>query len=396
VTVAERIQGRLQDAELQNLTSGLSARVRFEIAGEAIDIAFGECGPEPDIVISASHAAWDQVLQSPPPPLYHAFTAIERLNPQFRVSGDALLIAQARPALERVFELLRPANPLMGHPIARDLSLITGRYMPLESRGVPYDVYCETSGEGTPLVFLHTAGADSRQFQAQLSDCELAARYSMYAFDLPMHGRSMPPLEWDGGTYTLNGAQYLDWVAAFLEQVVREKAIVCGGSMGAALTLLLAKQRPDLLIGGIAVEPPFQARGRRDKFQHHAAVHGALHNASFVRGVTSPRSPEALRRRAAWIYSQGAPGIYPGDLTFYSDEFDGVQVAPGIDTSRTPLALLSGEYDYSASPEHGRKLAELISGTHFEVMPGIGHFPMIENPDVFKTYLLRALAHVGK
>ncbi len=37
----------------------------------------------------------------------------------------------------------------------------------------------------------------------------------------------------------------------------------------------------------------------------------------------SPLSPESDRRRAAWIYSQGAPGIYGGDLAFYSDEFDG-------------------------------------------------------------------------
>lgn len=59
----------------------------------------------------------------------------------------------------------------------------------------------------------------------------------------------------------------------------------------------------------------------------------------------SPTSPAAMRRRAGWIYAQGGPGIYAGDLAFYSDEFDGASVGPRIDTDRCPVHLLCGEYD---------------------------------------------------
>ncbi|MBN9179749.1 MAG: alpha/beta hydrolase, partial [Microbacterium sp.] len=172
---------------------------------------------------------------------------------------------------------------------------------------------------------------------------------------------------------------------------VGEPAIVVGGSMGAAMAMVLAADCPNQVRGIVAVEPPYRSKGRRNPFQNHVEVHGSLHNSSFVRGLMSPTSPEEDRRRASWIYAQAAPGIYNGDLSFYSDEFDGELVAPRIDGARTPIALLSGTYDYSATPEDGARLARLIKGSLFVTMEGLGHFPMCENPDLFRRYLVQGL-----
>jgi pimeloyl-ACP methyl ester carboxylesterase len=346
------------------------------------------------IGVKAAAKAWDKVLQTPPPPTFHSFTALDLVNPEFNIEAEPLLLAQARPVLERLVERLVDAQPVLSASPRRSLSQIEGRWHEVTIRDVVHEVYAETAGEGTPILFLHTAGADSRQFIAQLSDTELAQRFQMIAPDLPFHGRSMPPSTWNGGDYKLDLATYRDWCVAILEQIVGRRAIVVGGSMGAAMTMVLAAERPDLLLGIVAVEPPLLSKGRRNPFQHHVAVHGALHNASYVRGLMSPLSPESDRRRAAWIYSQGGPGIYGGDLAFYSDEFDGAFIAGRIDARRTPVALLSGDYDYSATPEDGRKLAALIPGSFFRVMPGLGHFPMCENPDLFRGYLREALDHV--
>ena len=165
--------------------------------------------------------------------------------------------------------------------------------------------------------------------------------------------------------------------------------------MGAAVALVLAAERPADIIGIVAIEPPFQSRGRRNPYQNHIAVHGGLHNGAYVRGLMSPTSPLENRRRASWIYSQGGPGVYPGDLTFYSDEFDGAVTAPRIDAQATPVALLSGTYDYSATPQDGAKLAALIPGALHVVMDGLGHFPMIEHPNSFRPHLVRGLDHVA-
>jgi pimeloyl-ACP methyl ester carboxylesterase len=398
----ERIARALRDPEIPRQAPHLTVQVRLLVGEDEVDFAFAEgafrlaplSGP-PDIEIAADIEAWSKVLLLPPPPTFHAFTALDIANPAFVVRGEPLLVAQARPALERVFDLIATSPAAPAPSVRRDLTQIRGGYTRIRVAGQTYEVYSETAGGGVPVLLLHTAGADSRQYLDQMSDVGLAAGLKLIAADLPFHGRSMPPRDWDGAAYTLTAALYTAWCSAIIEQVIGEPCIVVGGSMGAAMALHLAAERPDLVLGAVAVEPPFRAKGRINPFQNNVAVHGGLHNGAFVRGLMSPESPQSGRRRASWIYSQGAPGVYPGDLAFYSLEFDGAVTAPRIDSKRTPVALLSGSYDYSASPADGQQLEALIPGAHLQIMPSLGHFPMCEHPDLFRPYLCRALQHVA-
>ena len=72
----------------------------------------------------------------------------------------------------------------------------------------------------------------------------------------------------------------------------------------------------------------------------------------------------------------------------------GVTVAE-IDTGKCPLYLLTGEYDLSATPALTAELAKLVKATHFEVMKGLGHFPMSESPEQFRHYLLPVLDRIA-
>ncbi|MEW6641932.1 MAG: alpha/beta hydrolase [Pseudomonadota bacterium] len=395
-----RIAAALADPELRRLGAGLTAGLHLCGAGEEIRLRLddGDVTFDPrvsaDIVLRAEGAAWEQVLTVPPPPRFQAFTALAIANEAFAVEGEPLRIAQARAVLERLFELVCASPVAPAASVARDIGQIGGRYHPVSLDEGVCNVFIEQAGAGRPLLFLHTAGADGRQFLGQLADVALAHDYRMIAPDMPFHGRSLPPSGWQGEPYKLTASRYLGWCSAIIEQVIGEKVIVAGGSMGAAMALLLAAARPDLVTGAIAIEPPFRSKGRRNPFQHHVAVHAGLHNPAFVRGLMSPTSPLDQRRRAAWIYAQGAPQVYSGDLAFYSDEFDGAAIAPRIDASRTPVALLCGAYDYSATPEDGGKLAALIPGALLRVMDGLGHFPMCEHPDLFRPHLVAALAQI--
>lgn len=402
MTLRARLAVALGDPELRRLGAGLVATgLHLQGAGDEIrlrledgNIAFDPAAPA-DIIVRAEAEDWLAVLQIPPPPRFQAFTALAIANGAFVVAGEPLRIAQARAMLERLFEIVCASPAATAAGTDRDVRQITGRYHPVRLAEGACDLYTEEAGSGRPLLFLHTAGADGRQFLGQLSDTGLAARYRMLAPDMPFHGRTLPPAGWQGEPYRLTGERYLGWCAAIIEQVIGEKPIVAGGSMGAAMALMLAAERPDLVAGVIAIEPPFRSPGRRNPFQHHVGIHAGLHNAAFVRGLMSPVSPLEQRRRAAWIYAQGAPQIYAGDLAFYSDEFDGGAIAPRIDAARIPVALLSGTYDYSATPADGEKLAARIPGAMLRVMDGLGHFPMCEHPDLFRPHLMAALDHVG-
>ena len=109
----------------------------------------------------------------------------------------------------------------------------------------------------------------------------------------------------------------------------------------------------------------------------------------------APQGPEIDRREVWWIYSQGGPGVYRGDTWFYSEDFDLRGHEFEIDTEACPVYLLTGSYDYACSPRDSEQTAAAIRGAHFQEMPDIGHFPMSENYDFFRTYLLPALADIS-
>ena len=118
----------------------------------------------------------------------------------------------------------------------------------------------------------------------------------------------------------------------------------------------------------------------------------------FVSGLVGPNSPEASRWETLWHYMQGGPGVFKGDLYFYQIDGDIRDRVAQIDTSRCPLYLLSGEYDYSCTPDETLAVAGSVKGPNIEatIMKGLGHFPMSENPAEFLQYLLPVLEKIGR
>ena len=68
---------------------------------------------------------------------------------------------------------------------------------------------------------------------------------------------------------------------------------------------------------------------------------------------------------------------------------------PSIDTAPCPLYLLTGEYDYSCTPEDTLAVARAVPGAKVTIMKELGHFPMSENPPLFLSYLEPVLAEIA-
>ena len=88
--------------------------------------------------------------------------------------------------------------------------------------------------------------------------------------------------------------------------------------------------------------------------------------------------------------------IHPGDLDFYFGGWDGRSRVASIDTNSCPVYMLTGEYDWSNTPEMGQKTADKIPGAKHKSMPGLGHFPATENPKAFVPHLIEAIEHIQK
>ena len=272
-----------------------------------------------------------------------------------------------------------------------ELEPIVGRYLTVNIDEVQYRIYFEEAGQGIPLLCLHTAGADSRQFRHLLNDVEITRRYRVIAFDMPYHGRSNPPDGWWLQKYLLTMRGYLALVRSVWLALGLERPVVMGGSMGGAIVLKLAAEYPRELHGIIGLESSAFAPGRYNDYLHHPAIHGSELVASYTFGLCAPNSPEASRRENWWYYSQSGPGVYAGDVHYYSNDWDGREDIKTIDTGLCKVSLLTGEYDYSCTPDMTRAVAAAIGGSRLVIMNGMGHFPMIENYPAFREFLLPEL-----
>jgi pimeloyl-ACP methyl ester carboxylesterase len=273
---------------------------------------------------------------------------------------------------------------------------VVGRYMPLDLSGRRHRLYVEEAGEGTPLLCLHTAGADTRQYRALMNDDRITRRHRVIAFDMPWHGKSSPPVGWHNEEYQLTSAQYTAMILEVMAALRLERPILIGCSIGGRIALHLALEHPDrfrAIIGlqaGAHVDPYYDLN-----FLHRPDVHGGEICAAIVSGLVGPDAPEEGRWETLWHYMQSGPGVFKGDLYFYKIDGDIRGRVSRIDTSRCPLFLLSGEYDYSCTVEETLAVARSIPGCDVTIMEGVGHFPMSENPQVFLNYLLPVLDKIS-
>jgi pimeloyl-ACP methyl ester carboxylesterase len=274
---------------------------------------------------------------------------------------------------------------------------IIGRYLRLELLGKPHRLYVEEAGQGTPLLCLHTAGSDSRQYRALLNDAEILKKYRVIAFDLPWHGKSSPPAGWEQADYQLTSQDYVGIIMGVVDALELAKPVVMGCSIGGRIALHLALEFPDqfrAIIGlqaGAHVDPYYNL-----EWLHRPDVHGGEVCAGIVSGLVGPKAPASERWETLWHYMQGGPGIFKGDLHFYKIDGDIRERIAEIDTSRCPLYLLSGEYDYSCTPEDTLDVARRVRGAKATIMAGLGHFPMSEDPAAFLGHLRPVLEEIDE
>lgn len=144
------------------------------------------------------------------------------------------------------------------------------------------------SGEGPPLVLLHTIRTQLDYFERLVP--ELEGRYRVYALDLPGHGRSSLEPE----NYTepfLRGA-----VSEFVTKLDLRDVTLVGESIGGVLALTVAVDQPDRVRRVVSLNPydygeSFGGGIRRSshtlepRFVTAAVLRGGFHDAARMPGA---------------------------------------------------------------------------------------------------------------
>ena len=124
---------------------------------------------------------------------------------------------------------------------------VTGRYLHLNIEGRHHRIYFEEAGQGVPLICLHTAGADGRQYRSILNDADVTRNFRVVVFDLPGHGKSSPPAGFEQENYELTTDRYVATVMAVKRALQLDNPVVMGCSIGGRVVVHLAARHADEL-----------------------------------------------------------------------------------------------------------------------------------------------------
>ncbi|WP_415853697.1 alpha/beta fold hydrolase [Sinomonas sp. G460-2] len=392
-----------EDAQLREFRRNADLRIAFTDGNERVTVRVTPGGLDEtenaDVTLVAPAVAWNELLSGTPAPTMNHFLAMLMRVNGTRIEGDEIRFGQHAHVVRRLLELARES---VDRPIDRapdpvlDRSGIRGRHVPVTVDGDRVDLYVEEAGTGssTPLLVLHTAGADGRQAHPLMADAELTARRRVIAFDMPGHGRS-DALPGPLGSWSLTPDRYADAILGVIDALGLERPILVGASMAGEACLLMAYRAPDRLGGVIACEASEYVPGRVTPWAGHPQVNESIFVPEWIDGLIAPTAPASMRDLIWRGYSQGGHRTFAGDIDFYSGGWDGRGIVNLIDTSICPVVMMTGEFDYSCTPAMSQATAEQIPGARFWMMPGLGHFPICEHPAAFRPHLDKALAEIG-
>lgn len=251
--------------------------------------------------------------------------------------------------------------------------------------------------QGEPLVLLHGLGGSSANWA--LLAPRLAERRRVVIVDLPGHGRSAPlPAAPGVGTYA-------DRVAALLERIGAEGAVVVGHSFGGVVGLRLAARHPALVRALVLAAPAGIGSGTRaaeralalvgwvqpgrriSPYWRVVARSGALRRAVF--GYWFAADPAAL--------GDDAVEALLGEVNLHTDTDSAwralVADDPRLDLHdvRCPALVLWGSEDKQLPVDDAFEYARRLRAP-LRVIAACAHLLIVERPDACHDAIDRFLA----
>jgi pimeloyl-ACP methyl ester carboxylesterase len=218
------------------------------------------------------------------------------------------------------------------------------------------------AGAGPPVVLVHGLAASGWWWQRNLA--ALSAWHRVLVVDLAGFGASRrQPFHLEAAAARLG---------RWLEAVGAAPAAVVGHSLGGYVAADLASERPDLVDRLVLVDAA--------ALPLEGPVHGHVRN--LLRG--GGRSERALVRIAIVDIARAGPIV----IVRAARQLLGSDLSPRLAAIRAPTLVVWGEDDALIPPSQGRRLAGAIPGARFVSIPGAGHAPMWERPDLFDSLLL--------
>ncbi|MGQ0682580.1 alpha/beta fold hydrolase [Bradyrhizobium sp.] len=240
------------------------------------------------------------------------------------------------------------------------------------------NIHYEIHGSGPALILTHGYSSTSGMWQGQIA--ALSQHYKLVLWDMRGHGQSDYPEDAAAYSEALTVAD----IAALLDAVGAERAVVGGLSLGGYMSLAFYRSHPERVRALLIIDtgPGFKKDDARDawnKRAHETAARfdreglAVLKSMSAERANVSHRDASGLARAARGMLTQRDAGV--------------METLPSI---KVPSLVVVGADDtpFLAASDY---MAAKIPGAEKVVIPAAGHAANIDQPEAFNEAVLSFL-----
>jgi pyruvate dehydrogenase E2 component (dihydrolipoyllysine-residue acetyltransferase) len=313
---------------------------------------------------------------------------VARVGEDVPVSGTIALIAPAEVSDDALDAAVLEARAVIDAGVPDDAD--GGAELQTADVGGRKISFAGTGADGDVILLVHGYGGDRNSWLFLQEP--LAAKYRVYALDLPGHGTSAK----DVGDGTLG--VLADAVTGVLDAVGADRAHLVGHSMGGAVALAVAARDPARIASLTLIAP---------------SGFGAEINAGYLRGFADAQTRRELKPVAGQLFADEShlTRQLVDDLLAYK-RLDGVDEALHTllgtlldgdaqrGDSAAALAALDGAMPVTVVWGRADRIipasqAESVMGVIRHLIDGAGHVPHMERPAEVQAAIEETIARTG-
>lgn len=257
-------------------------------------------------------------------------------------------------------------------------------------------VHCRILGSGSPaLLFLHGSFLSLRSWRLVFD--RLAEQNTVAAIDRPAFGSTSRPVPLSGklNPYTPEGQA--DLVPALLDRLNIPDAVLVGNSTGGTIALLTALRHPARVKGLVLADPMVYSGYATSEFPSwlYPVFRTIAPLGAVMAGVMIRLAFSKLHR--TFLHDEG---LLDRDLLdgYRSDLMQGnwgrafwelllgshdLMLEKQLGSIAMPSLVMTGDHDRMVKPDETIRLSRELPGAELYIVPGCGHLPQEEKPDLF-------------
>jgi pimeloyl-ACP methyl ester carboxylesterase len=247
-------------------------------------------------------------------------------------------------------------------------------------RAAGLDVAYDRAGRGPPLVLVHSAASDAREWRVQVAG--LSDEFTVIAWDEPGAGRSSDvPAD-------LGLSGYATALAALVE-TLDAPAHVCGLSWGGTVALELYRRRPEAVATLVLADTYAGWKGSLPEHERRARFAAVERMLAAPAATLRPTLPGLFAgtppRDVIALLDSIAADVRPESVRVALRAMAEADLGDVLPRISVPTLLVWGARDARSPLSVAHAFARAIPHAELVVIPGAGHMSNLERPDEFNA-----------